>query len=66
MDISSISLATSIIRKSEKGDDIFIEASGGITIENIQSYLNTGINAISVGALTHQAKSKDIHLEFIS
>ena len=52
--------------RSENGDDIFIEASGGISIENIQPYLNTGINAISIGALTHQAISKDIRLEFIS
>ncbi len=46
-------------------DDIFIEASGGINLENIYPYLDTGINAISIGALTHKAISKDIRLEFI-
>ena len=66
MDINSIRSAVSTIRKSENGDDIFIEASGGITIENIHPYLDTGINAVSVGALTHRAISKDIRLEFIS
>jgi nicotinate-nucleotide pyrophosphorylase (carboxylating) len=58
--------AVAIIRNSDRGGDIFIEASGGITDENIVSYLGTGINAISVGAMTHSATSKDINLEFIS
>jgi len=65
MDAETIRLAVSIIRKSENGDDIFIEASGGINLENIHPYLDTGINAISIGALTHRAISKDIRLEFI-
>ena len=53
-------------KRVKNGDDIFVEASGGINIENIHPYLDTGINAISIGALTHQAISKDIRLEFIS
>ena len=65
MDADTVRLAVSIIRKSDKGNDIFIEASGGINIENIQPYLDTGINAISIGVLTHRAVSKDIRLEFI-
>jgi nicotinate-nucleotide pyrophosphorylase (carboxylating) len=54
-----------IIRNFPGGESIFVEASGGITLENIHGYLETGINAISVGALTHQIKSRDIRLEFI-
>ena len=61
-----ITSAVSIIRASPNGEDVFIEASGGITLENIQSYLDTGVNAISIGALTHQARSKNIRLDFIS
>ena len=38
------------------------EASGGITIENIRSYAETGVDFISVGALTHQIKSLDISI----
>ena len=57
--------AVALIRNAEKGTEIFIEASGGITDKNLVSYLNTGINAISVGAMTHSAISKDIRLEFI-
>jgi nicotinate-nucleotide pyrophosphorylase (carboxylating) len=36
------------------------EASGGITIENIVPYAETGIDFISIGALTHSVKSLDI------
>ncbi len=38
------------------------EASGGITIETIRSYAETGVDYISVGALTHQIKSLDMSL----
>ena len=62
----TIRSAVSIIRASKNGEDVFIEASGGITLENIHPYLDTGINAISIGALTHQAISKNIRLDFIS
>ena len=61
-----IRAAVSLIRASQNGEDIFIEASGGITLENINPYLDTEINAISIGALTHQAVSKNIRLDFIS
>ncbi len=41
------------------------EASGGITIENIREYAETGVDFISVGALTHQIKSLDLSLKAI-
>jgi nicotinate-nucleotide pyrophosphorylase (carboxylating) len=53
-----------LIRSSEGGDDIFIEASGGITLDNLSRYVSTGVNAISIGALTHRIVSADIHLNF--
>ena len=42
------------------------EASGGINLENIQEVAKTGIDMISVGALTHSARAVDISLEFES
>ena len=39
-----------------------VEASGGITEENIRQYAETGVDYISVGALTHHIKSLDISL----
>jgi nicotinate-nucleotide pyrophosphorylase (carboxylating) len=57
--------AVELIRSYENGENIFIEASGGITLETLPEYVKTGINAISVGALTHSVKSANIHLEFL-
>ncbi len=45
------------------GDRAIIEASGGITIENIRDVAETGVDMISVGALTHQIRSIDISLD---
>jgi nicotinate-nucleotide pyrophosphorylase (carboxylating) len=42
------------------------EASGGITLENIRDYALTGVDYISVGALTHQIFSLDLSLKAIS
>ena len=39
------------------------EASGGITRETIRSYAETGVDYISVGALTHSVKSLDLSLK---
>ncbi len=41
------------------------EASGGITIEKIADIAATGVDAISVGALTHSAPAVDIGLDFV-
>ena len=62
---STIIKATKIIKNIKNGSNIFIEASGGITEKNLHSYINTGIDAISTGAITHSAINKDIKLEFI-
>ncbi|MDQ3671356.1 MAG: carboxylating nicotinate-nucleotide diphosphorylase, partial [Actinomycetota bacterium] len=40
-----------------------LEASGGITLENIRAIAETGVDEISVGALTHSARSLDVSLE---
>jgi nicotinate-nucleotide pyrophosphorylase (carboxylating) len=39
------------------------EASGGITLDNIQAYAETGVDFISSGAIIHQAKSLDLSLK---
>lgn len=42
---------------------IFLEASGGITLETINEVAATGVNAVSCGALTHSARALDLSLE---
>jgi nicotinate-nucleotide pyrophosphorylase (carboxylating) len=39
------------------------EASGGVTLKNVGAVAQTGVNFISVGALTHSSKALDINLE---
>jgi nicotinate-nucleotide pyrophosphorylase (carboxylating) len=41
------------------------EASGGITLENITDYAQTGVDYVSVGALIHQAVSLDLSLKAV-
>ena len=40
-----------------------IEASGGITLDNVRQVAEVGVDLISVGALTHSARSLDLSLE---
>jgi nicotinate-nucleotide pyrophosphorylase (carboxylating) len=42
------------------------EASGGVTLTNIRAIAETGVDFISVGALTHSARAVDIGLDFES
>src|SRR5437667_9613211 len=44
-------------------DGVLVEASGGIRKENLASYAKTGVDVISVGAITHSAPAVDISLE---
>jgi nicotinate-nucleotide pyrophosphorylase (carboxylating) len=39
------------------------EASGGINLDNIEAYAATGVDYISTGAITHQARSLDLSLK---
>jgi len=44
-------------------EDFETEASGGVTLDNIEEYAKTGVDYISVGALIHQARSLDLSLK---
>jgi nicotinate-nucleotide pyrophosphorylase (carboxylating) len=57
--------AIDLIRKETEGQAgrwVPTEASGGIVLENIRVYAETGVDFISVGALTHSAKAADISM----
>jgi nicotinate-nucleotide pyrophosphorylase (carboxylating) len=43
-----------------------LEASGGITLETIRAVAETGVDVISVGALTHSARSLDVSMEVLA
>lgn len=42
-----------------------LEASGGITLGNVSAYAVTGVQAISIGCLTHSAQAADLSLDFV-
>ena len=44
---------------------VILEASGGITLTTIADVAATGVDAISVGALTHSARALDLALDFV-
>ncbi len=41
------------------------EASGGVSLETVRAIAETGVNAVSVGALTHSVTALDISLDFV-
>jgi nicotinate-nucleotide pyrophosphorylase (carboxylating) len=43
-----------------------VEASGGITLENVRAVAETGVDVVSVGGLTHSAPAADLALDFLS
>ena len=45
------------------GGRALVEASGGITLENVRAVAETGVDFISIGALTHSARALDLSLE---
>jgi len=42
-----------------------IEASGGIRLENVREYAETGVDYISVGALTHSPQAVDLSMRIV-
>ena len=45
------------------GGRVFTEASGGVTLDNVREVAETGVDLISVGCITHGARSLDFSLE---
>jgi nicotinate-nucleotide pyrophosphorylase (carboxylating) len=44
------------------GDGVILEASGGVTLESVRAIAETGVDLISVGALTHSVKAADLSM----
>ncbi len=42
-----------------------LEASGNVSLENVRKIAETGVDFISIGALTHSAKVFDVSLDFV-
>jgi len=65
MNISAMKKAVAIRNTQYAIRRPLIEASGGITLQNIQRIAATGVDTISIGSLTHSVDSVDISLEIL-
>jgi nicotinate-nucleotide pyrophosphorylase (carboxylating) len=52
-------------RRNASGSPVELEASGGVNLQTIRSIAQTGVDRISVGAITHSAISLDIGLDWL-
>ncbi len=64
METQQLREAVDLVRREYP--DVKLEASGGITLETVAGVAATGVDFISVGALTHSAPAIDISLDLVS
>ena len=63
--MSAEQLAAAVVARNQLGVSTELEASGGITMANIREVAQSGVERISVGALTHSAVCLDIGLDWL-
>lgn len=56
-------LAQAVALRGELAPAVLLEASGGVTLENVGAIARTGVDFVSSGALTHSARAVDIGLD---
>ncbi len=57
-------LAEAVRRRDERAPGVLLEASGGVTLATAGALARSGVDRISVGALTHSAPALDIGLDY--
>ncbi len=63
LDNMSLAQLREAVALREPGQEIAFEASGGVNLETVAAIAETGVDYISVGALTHSARALDFSLE---
>lgn len=63
MDCPKMQQAVELRDRSGKEGKVYLEASGGVTLETVRSIALTGVERIAVGAITHSAPAMDIGLD---
>ena len=61
---STDGLAAAVQLRNDIAPDITLEASGGITLDNIRAIAETGVDYISIGALTKDVTAVDLSMQF--
>jgi nicotinate-nucleotide pyrophosphorylase (carboxylating) len=62
MDVTTLRDAVTL--RNEKAPNVLLEASGGVLLENVSEIAETGVERISVGALTHSAVALDLAFDW--
>jgi nicotinate-nucleotide pyrophosphorylase (carboxylating) len=57
-------LREAVARCRAEREYVFVEASGGLTLETVRAVAQTGVDAVAIGAVTHSAPALDIALDF--
>jgi nicotinate-nucleotide pyrophosphorylase (carboxylating) len=57
-------LRTAVRRRNAEAPGVLLEASGGVTLDSVQAIAETGVERISVGALTHSIVALDLALDY--
>ena len=65
MRTDQIEEAVNLLRKENLRERIILEASGGIRKDNLVAYLRTDVDVVSLGAITHSAKSIDMSMNIM-
>jgi nicotinate-nucleotide pyrophosphorylase (carboxylating) len=63
MSVDEIRQCVALVREIESQKRPLLEVSGGVSLDNVRRLAETGIDRISIGALTHSAPALDIALE---
>ena len=61
MSLEEMTTATGVIKDTSRGR-VVVEASGNVSLESLNPIADTGVDVISCGALTHQARSVDLSM----
>jgi nicotinate-nucleotide pyrophosphorylase (carboxylating) len=64
--IAAAELRAAVATRNSVACDVGLEASGGISLDTVREIALTGVERISVGALTHSAKSLDVAMDWVS
>ena len=63
MTAKEVERSVTLLKAKNLRNRVLVEASGGIRKENLASYSKTGVDVISIGAITHSAPAIDMNLE---
>ena len=56
-------IALAVASRNRLQSKVWLEASGGVTLETVKQFAQTGVDRIAVGEITHSAKALDLSLE---